>query len=341
MSFNATTTPQHHSFTLKETESILEGALRQGVGLPYGCRNGYCGSCKGKVITGHIRYPDGVPPGLSPQEAAHGYALFCQAHPLSDLTLEVNEVATATDLPIKTLPVRVAKMTRLAPDVMQLLLQLPATERLQYLAGQYLNVLLKDGKHRSFSLANPPHQDEFLELHIRQVPGGSFTTYIFEQLQEKALLRIRAPLGTFFLREDSRKPIIFVGGGTGFAPLKGMIEHALHIGLARPMHLFWGVRTQHDLYSNLPYQWAKRYDHYHFRYTPVLSEPETTANNPLGEGKVSGWVHQAVIDQHPDLSAYQIYMAGPPAMITAAKTAFFQHGLPETELFYDSFEFMP
>ena len=140
------------------------------------------------------------------------------------------------------------------------------------MAGQYIDFVLKDGRHRAFSMANPPHDDAFIELHIRHVEGGEFTDYVFNQLEEKTVLRVEGPHGSFHLREDSDRPIILMAGGTGFAPIKGIIEHAVAEGIKRPMHLYWGVRAKEDLYLNeLAEQWVATVPG--FRYTPVLSQP--------------------------------------------------------------------
>jgi CDP-4-dehydro-6-deoxyglucose reductase len=288
----------------------------------------------GALLSGQVVYPEGRPPALSEREEVEGKALLCQARPVSDLIIEAREVKTGGDIPVKTLPCRVEQRELLAPDVMRLSLRLPSAERLQFLAGQYIDVLLADGRRRGFSLANPPHADDLLELHVRQVPGGFFTGYVFERMKDKALLRFQGPLGTFFLREDSPRPVILMGGGTGFAPLKGMLEHAFHIGWDRPLHLYWGARAKVDLYLDaLPRRWVE--EHANFRYTPVLSEPRQ--EDDWG-GRI-GWVHEAVAADYPDLSGYDVYMSGPPPMIEAAKPVFAAQGLPAEQLFYDSFDF--
>jgi CDP-4-dehydro-6-deoxyglucose reductase len=335
MPYHVTLQPSGHEFQVAENESVLDAALREkGSVLPYGCRNGKCGSCMGTILSGKITYPEGRPPGLSESEEAEGKALLCQARPISELVIEAREVKTGGDIVVKILPCRVEQRELLAPDVMRMYLKLPSAERLQFLAGQYVDILLADGRRRSFSLANPPHADELLELHVRLVPGGFFTGYVFEKMKEKALLRFQGPLGTFFLREDSSRPIILIGGGTGFAPLKSMLEHAFHIGLDRSLHLYWGARAKADLYlDELPRRWAEAYPN--FRYTPVLSEPRP------GDkwGGRTGWVHEAVAADSLDLSDYEVYMSGPPPMIDAAKPVFAARGLPGERLFYDSFEF--
>jgi CDP-4-dehydro-6-deoxyglucose reductase len=288
----------------------------------------------GSVVEGTVRYEDGNPPALDDDDAAAGRALFCQAHADTDLIIQVREVDAARDIDIKTLPCRVEKLEHLAHDVIRIYLKMPATERLQFLAGQYIDILLKDHEPRSFSIANAPHDDEFIELHIRYVEGGLFTDRVFHHMQEKTLLRIRGPLGTFFLREDSGRPIVLIGGGTGFAPLKGILEHAFEIGVERPMHLFWGVRARRDLYlDGLPRRFEQ--EHPNFRYTPVLSEPQPE-DEWRGE---TGFVSDAVVRAIPDLSGHDVYMSGPPVMVEAGHALFMQHGLDETRFFSDAFEY--
>ncbi|WP_435100931.1 CDP-6-deoxy-delta-3,4-glucoseen reductase [Arhodomonas sp. AD133] len=325
----------HHEFTVEDDEPVLAAALRHGLILPYSCRGGTCGTCMGKVVEGEIAYPDGSrPPALSEAEEAVGQALFCQARAVSDLAIEVREVRSAEDIQPRKLPCRVERVDELAHDVRRLWLRTPGNERLQFLPGQYLDFLLRGGRRRSFSLANPPHDDELLELHVRHVPDGRFTGYVFDELKERALLRFEGPFGSFFLREDSTRPILMIGGGTGFAPLKGMIEHAFHVGLNRPIHLYWGARARRDLYlDELPRRWAA--EHEGFRYTPVLSEPEP---DDEWEGHI-GLVHNIVLQDHPNLAGFEVYMSGPPGMIAAAQRDFEKHGLDPANLYYDSFDY--
>ena len=327
--------PGGHEFTVKVGESILDAALRQGVMLPYGCRNGTCGSCKGKVVAGEVRYGNTQPVALTEVERARGIALFCQARPVGDVIIEA-PATLAGDLPVKKLPARVAKKEFLAPDVVRLYLKLPVAVRLQFLAGQYIDFLLPDGRHRSFSLANAPHDDEFIELHLRHVEKGEFTEYVFEHMKEKSMVRIEGPRGDFYLRENSPRPMIFAAGGTGFAPIKGMIEHAFAAGISRPMHLYWGARALVDLYlKDLPQSWVQEYAN--FRYTAVLSAPATSDD---WQGP-TGFVHEVLVADYPDLSDYDVYAAGPPAMVRAARDACVAHGLPAGQFFSDPFEFAP
>lgn len=334
MSFTVTLRPSGHSFEVDDDERILEAALREGFAFPYGCRNGACRSCIGRLIEGEVDYGPKKPPGLSVHDIESGKVLCCQAVPLSDLELEVRDIGAARGIVVKTLPVRVAALERLNHDVMEMRLRLPSTEQLTFLPGQYIDILLRDGKRRSFSLANPPHRSEYLELHVRHVPGGLFTGQVFESMAAKALLRIEGPLGAFFLREDSERPMLMVAGGTGFAPIQGMIEHAMEMDSNRPIHFFWGARAKEDLYRHERVQaWATDWEP--LCYTPVLSSPSP---DDAWSGE-TGWVHEAVLRAYPDMSAYDVYLCGPPAMIEAAEAAFIARGLPEDRLFYDSFEY--
>src|SRR5712672_52959 len=250
--------PSGLQFDVEEGESVLGAALRQGYVLPYGCKNGACGSCKGKLLEGQLDYGVYQKKALPDEEKAQGKALFCQAKPLTDIVIEARTIGAAKDIQVKTLPCRIQKLERRAEDVMVLSLKLPANERLQFLAGQFIEFLLKDGSRRSFSMANPPHADELIELHVRHVGGGQFTDHVFGKMKERDILRFEGPLGTFFLREDSDKPMVLVASGTGFAPIKALIEHAVFKNLNRPMTLYWGGRRKQDLYMmGLAEQWAK------------------------------------------------------------------------------------
>jgi CDP-4-dehydro-6-deoxyglucose reductase len=335
MSHSITLSPSGRSFQAEHGETLLEAGLRQNVGLPYGCRNGACGSCKAKIVSGDVDLGFPEAHALPDTERAAGFALLCCATARNDLTVECKEVGGAGEFPVKTMPTRVQEMTRLAPDVMRLRLRLPASERLQYRAGQYIDVLLKDGQRRSFSMANAPHDDALLELHLRHVPGGVFTDQVFGAMKERDILRINGPHGSFFLREDSDRPVILVAGGTGFAPIKAIVEYAIHAGLKRPMHLYWGARSRVDLYQHeLAEGWAR--EHSWLRYTPVLSEAKPA---DAWTGRI-GLVHRAVLDDHPNLAGAQVYACGAPVMIDAARASFCgERGLPADQFLADAFTF--
>ncbi|MFB3047002.1 MAG: CDP-6-deoxy-delta-3,4-glucoseen reductase [Acidiferrobacterales bacterium] len=334
MNFRVRVEPSGHEFSVEPGEPILAAALRAGLALPYSCRDGACGSCKGKIVSGSVDYGEYEKKALSDEERSAGKALFCQAVPQEDLVVEVREVSAAAGIAIKILPGRVMRIEHLAHDVMAVYLKLPQTQRLQFLAGQYIDILLRDGRRRSFSLANPPHDDEFLQLHVRHVPGGQFTGHVFGEMKERDLLRLQGPFGIFFLRDDSNLPILFMAGGTGFAPIKSIVEHAFAKGETRPMHLFWGARCERDLYLHeLALSWDQQYEN--FRYTPVLSEPQPEDD---WQGR-TGWVHEVLSADYPDLSGFEVYASGPPPMIEAGRDAFFKHGLADDRFYFDSFEF--
>jgi CDP-4-dehydro-6-deoxyglucose reductase len=321
-----------HSFTVNDGETVLAAALREGLVIAYSCRSGTCGTCKGRLLEGQVDYGSYEERAMTEAEKQTGMALFCQARPLSDLLIDVREIGTAAKgMQIRMMPARVAKMEHPAPDVMLLELKLPTNDKLQFLAGQYVDLVLRGNVRRSFSMANAPHDDAVLQLHLRNY-GGPFSQHVFTKMKEKDILRIEGPFGTFFLREDSAKPIVLVASGTGFAPIKAIIEHAQHVGNKRPMTLYWGCRVRADLYmAELPERWQREGK---LTYVPVLSEP-TAADGWTGR---TGFVHQAVMEDFPDLSGYQVYACGAPAMVDAARRDFItQRRLPEEEFFADSF----
>ena len=333
--FEVTIASSGKVFTVNEGENILSAALRQGVMLPYSCKNGTCGSCKGLVESGEIHYPFHPPQALEEGDSDKGLALMCQAEPLEDLLVRVREIEAVRDIQVRMLPARVMEKDFLSKNVVRLVLRLPRSQRLQFLAGQYVDVLLSGGKRRAFSIASSPSLENEIELHIRHVDGGGFTGFVFDELKERDIMRFEGPLGNFFVRNDAPdRPMIMMGGGTGFAPLKSMVENLLEHDDRREIHLYWGARNLNELYlDELPSRWAREHGHIH--YHRAISEPQ---DDP-GIDVFKGFVHQAVAANHPDLSGFDVYMSGPPAMIEAAKPVFFDLGLQENRLYYDSFEF--
>jgi CDP-4-dehydro-6-deoxyglucose reductase len=325
------------AFDVAAGESILEAGLRQGVNLPYGCRNGACGACKTQIARGSVDHDGADPATLTEDDRSKGMTLLCCARAHSDIELICREVA-ASAIPARTFPARIEAMDRLAPDVMRIALRIPATERLQFLAGQYIEVLLKDGQRRAFSMANPPHDDELIELHVRHVPGGQFTDQVFSTMKPRDILRVHGPLGSFTLDEKSARPIVCVAGGTGFAPIKSIIEHALHVGCLRPIRLYWGAQERSGLYAiALAERWSR--EHAQLRFVPVLSAPAPGDDWP---GRV-GVVHEAVVaDLRPNdqLADSDVYVCGSPAMVAAAREDFIQRcGLAAERFFADAFTF--
>jgi CDP-4-dehydro-6-deoxyglucose reductase len=333
MSFKVQVEPSGHEFPVEQGESVLDAALRHGLAFPYGCRNGFCGACKCKVVTGEVDYGDEEPGALTEQELAVGMALPCVAKASSDLVLEIKEVSATKDIPIRTLPAKIGRMEQLSPNVMGLWLKLPEGDRLQYLAGQYVNFILADGKKRAFSIANAPHDDEFLEFHIGLVRGGRFTEQVFSEMREKDLVRIEGPQGSFFLREDSDRPIIMLATGTGFGPVKAIIEHALTEGVQRPIHIYWGARTRADLYMHeRALRWAREYVNVH--YHPVLSRP---AAEDHWEGR-TGYVQDAVLADFTDVTGFEVYACGLPDMVLSARKTLVERGLDPEHCYSDAFE---
>ncbi|MBU3567502.1 CDP-6-deoxy-delta-3,4-glucoseen reductase [Polynucleobacter alcilacus] len=337
MSYQVTLKTSGKEFTVNQDETLLEAALRQRINLPYGCKNGACGSCKGKVIEGQLRHGQHSESALSKADETSGGTLFCCAHPLSDLIIEAREVQGAGDIAIRKVPCRVNSISNPSKDVAILKLQLPAAERFQFLAGQYLEFLLKDGQRRAYSIANAPDQEGPLELHIRHLPGGLFTDFVFgansPALKEKDILRFEGPLGSFFLREDSKKPLIFVAAGTGLAPIKSIIEQMQAKKINRPIELYWGGRRPSDLYlHDLCKTWEKEIPN--FKYIPVISDGLAEDN---WRGR-TGFVHQAAMADHPNMKDFQVYACGAPVMVNAAREDFSSKcHLPEEEFFADSF----
>jgi CDP-4-dehydro-6-deoxyglucose reductase len=332
MTHRITIKPSNHAFeTQDDDDTVLEAALREGFVIAYGCRNGACGTCKGKVLEGTVDYGVYQESTLPESDKAQGYALFCQAKPLTDLVIECREISAVKDIQVRTLPCRVHKMEKLAPDVMRIQLKLPANERLHYLPGQYLDILMRGGMRRSLSMANAPQEDGLIELHLRNY-GGPFSDHVFNKMKEKEILRFEGPLGTFFLREESAKPIVLVASGTGFAPIKAMIENARHKGVTRPITLYWGGRRPADLYMHeQALQWERDLA---LKYVPVLSE---AAPEDAWSGR-TGFVHRAVMEDFPDLTGYQVYACGVPLMVEAAHRDFTSIcKLPEDEFYSDAF----
>jgi CDP-4-dehydro-6-deoxyglucose reductase len=337
MSFKVTVYPSKQEFQVEEGQTVLDAAMAADIILPYSCRNGACSTCKGKVLAG--TYEAGAAPGniLSPEDLEQGYTLFCQARPTSDLDIEAHEIRMASDIQIRKMPARVMGLDKAADDVMVVKLQLPAADPFRYYAGQYLEFIMRDGRRRSYSMACPPTQDNLVELHIRHMPGGAFTDHVFgagdTQMKLREIQRVEGPFGSFFLREDSDKPIVFLASGTGFAPIKAIIERMIASGSTRKSVLYWGGRRPADLYmSAMAEQWAETLPW--FSFVPVISDalPE---DGWTGRG---GFVHQAVLQDFADMSGVQVYACGAPVMVESARRDFAgQAGLPEDEFYADAF----
>lgn len=334
--FQITVEPSGRQFSASGQETILAAAIHAGVGLPYGCKDGACGSCKCKKLSGEVTHDAYSENALSDAELAAGLILTCRATATSDVVLESRQVTGANAFPIKKMPVRVNALEKLSHDVMRVQLQLPAHTAFQFHAGQYLEFILRDGSRRAYSMATPPHvaaNTPAIELHIRHMPGGKFTDHVFGAMKEKEILRAEGPFGSFFLREDSDKPMVFLASGTGFAPIKALLEHMQHKVMTRPVSLYWGGRRPEDLYMDA---WLKELSTSmpNLSYVPVISDalPEDHWSGR------TGYVHQAVLDDFADLSGHEVYACGAPVVVDAARSSYTsQRGLPEECFFADAF----
>lgn len=318
-------------FTVAQDETILDGAISHGLGFPYGCQNGFCGKCKATLMEGEVDYLEGIPPGITPAEISDNMILPCKCYAKTDVSIVVAELESIADIEVRTLPCKVVKIEHLNDDVAKVVLKIPGSETLQYLAGQYIDLIHPDFDPRAFSIANAPHNTGVIELHVRLVSGGKFTNFVFNEMQEKSLLQIEGPKGSFYLREDSEKPMIMIAGGTGFGPVKAMVEHAIESGSQRKIDIYWGARSEQDLYMSLPNEWAEQFDHINF--VPVLSMPDDN-----WQGRV-GYVHDAVLADFDTLTNYEVYACGPPEMVRSAANTFVKKGMFEKNFFNDSFDF--
>ncbi len=336
MTMRITLQPAGLAFEVDDDETVLAAAIRLGVGLPYGCRDGACGTCKSRLIEGRVRLGPHQAKALSQAEEAAGFILPCCATPLTDCVIEARSVPGAGEFALLKMPSRVLAIERPAPDVALLRLQLPANQNFRYHAGQYVEFILRDGARRSYSMANAPSRlgdPPAIELHLRHMPGGKFTDHVFGALKERDILRVEGPFGSFFLREESAKPIVLLASGTGFAPIKAIIEQLQDSASTRPARLYWGCRRRADLYLH---GWAEQAaaSMPGLSYVPVLSEPTP---QDAWSGR-TGFVHEAVLADLPDLSAHQVYACGTPAMVEAARRDFVARcGLPPDEFLADAF----
>ena len=335
MAHTVTLMPSGHRFAVPEGQHILAAGLAAGNFMPYSCKQGVCNSCKGRIVEGSVDYGEVHPAYFKDHDRAAGYALLCQASPLSDCVIEVKELEGLAGIVPKLVPCRVTDITPLGHDVILLRVRLPMNENMQFVAGQYVDFLFKDGTRRSYSITVPQMVEgvRALEFHIRHLPGGVFTDRLFSGgVKVGEVLRFEGPLGSFYLRE-SVKPVLFVASGTGFGPIKAMLEFAAGRGESRSMRLYWGCRSLRDLYMiDLPREWEKLLPD--FRYIPVLSDPRPADQ---WQGR-SGLVHRAVMEDFPDLAGHQVYACGAPLMVDSARRDFSAHrGLPEGEFFADSF----
>ncbi|GAC1535782.1 MAG: CDP-6-deoxy-delta-3,4-glucoseen reductase [Ramlibacter sp.] len=331
--FHITVEPSGRHFTVHADETILAAGIRQGIGLPYGCKDGACGSCKCRKLEGTVTHRTHQSKALSAEEEAEGYVLTCSAVASTDVVLQSRQVTDESAFPIRKMPARVISLEKKSHDVMAVRLQLPANDTMRYHAGQYIEFILRDGARRAYSMANAPHHGPGVELHVRHMPGGKFTDHVFGAMKDRDILRVEGPYGSFFLREDSDKPMVLLASGTGFAPIKALIEHLQFKGITRPVVLYWGGRRPQDLYMD---DWvrARCAEMGQLAYVPVVSNalPE---DNWTGR---TGFVHKAVLEDFADLSGHQVYACGAPIVVDSARQEYTAGaGLPPEEFYADAF----
>lgn len=330
------------SFSVAADQSVLDAAFTAGLNLPHSCRSGNCGSCRARLVTGRTSYPRGPPLGLSAAEAADGLILLCQARALTDLCVELPRLTRADETAsVRRLPCRIERVVSRSHDVVSVFLRLPAVERFTFEPGQYIDVMLSRGRRRSFSIASPPHDSKLLELHVRRVAGGEFTERLFREEMSRALLDIEGPLGRFVYRAPpadagatGNAPVLLIGGGTGLAPLNSIIRHVVEQSLDRDLTLYWGVRSERDLYAHAELEALARRAQ-RLRYVPVLSE-----GTAAWSGR-RGWVHEAASSDIECLADYEVYASGPPEMIAAVRRDFGARGVAAERLYFDSFDYAP
>lgn len=327
------------AFRIDEGESLLDAAIAAGLRLAHGCRHGNCGVCRARLTSGEVDYPDGLPPGLEPRDAADGLILMCRARARGDLELDVDEVRHPDEVVVKRLPGRIERAERLGRDLIALYLRLPSVENFAFLPGQYLDVLLPHGRPRSFSIACPPHDARLIELHVRRVPGGAFTEALFAADPTERLLTIEGPRGSFRYHPPksaaapgvATAPLLLVAGGTGYAPIQAILRHVVERGARRDVRLYWGARTAAELYADARIREIVRRTP-QLTYVPVLSEPVADWTGRRG------CVHDAVLADHDSLTTLDVYACGPPAMIEAVRRTFPARRADPDRLHFESFD---
>lgn len=324
---------QQLQFEAEPGETVIQAARRNGITLPHSCLGGSCGACVAQLLQGSVSYPNGQPLTLNLADIEQGKAALCQAVAEDNLVIATPSARTTSDKPeVKMMPCRIQALEKPTDDVAIMTLALPPQSVFDYLPGQYIEFLLKDGSRRAFSIANTATtRDDQIVLHIRKVPNGYFTGAVFSSLKPGALLRMEGPFGDFYWRKAPSAPVVCVAGGTGIAPILSLLDHLPDNAKDRQIDLFWGVKRQSDLYCLAQIDDLKsRLSNLHFH--PVLSEADA------GWQGASGFVHQHALHSIGDFSQHVVYSCGPPPMIAALKESFMANGLQADRLFFDAFE---
>ena len=320
MPYNITLKPTNVSFDADSNETVLDSALQNNIHLEHSCKNGDCGVCTATIVSGCVQIECG-------ESRDSGEFLTCTSKPLDNLEIEVQYFPELSNIQKRNIPVKIDSCNLVANDVLKLLFRVPPNLKLNYLPGQYVDLSYKEVV-RSYSIANAKLENGMIELHVRYVPNGKMSALLFNNLQKNTLMRLYGPHGTFFVRDDSA-PIIFLAGGTGYAPIKAMVQGLLKENCQRDIYIYWGVASVDGLYCNAPEVWSN--EHENIRYIPVVS-----GNTKTWKGRV-GLVHKAVASDFGDLSEFHVYACGSPVMIDAAKQSFLQKGLKKDRFYSDAF----
>jgi len=316
--------PSGHEFFVDGNDSLLEAALRAGLALDYGCSAGSCGKCKAKILSGQVqktRHADYV---LSAAEKNAGVMLMCCNTAVVDLVIEAHEAHGAADMPLQEIEARVKAVSPVGDDMRLLHLQTPRSNRLRFLAGQSVSLLLPGGQRASCPVASCPCDDRNLQFHIRRRAGDAFAERVFDGLGAADSVRIEGPRGTFVLDEESSRPLVFIAGDSGFAPIKSLIEHAMALEAAESLSLVWIASAPGGHYlDNLCRSWGDALDD--FRYVPLTLEG-------VASPEAVDRALQPMLQNHPALQDCDVYVAGPQALTHATEFMLLERGVPPAQL---------
>jgi CDP-4-dehydro-6-deoxyglucose reductase len=313
------------AFDAQGGQSILEAAEEVGTCLPYSCRTGRCSSCKCRIVGPTTLKFDEL--GLTDAEKQSGWKLACARVPTGDVKLNINDLGDI-DLPkSKVVPAKIDQLTYLTDDILKLCLRLPPKAQFRFIPGQYINLIGKNGLQRSYSLANSSN-GQVLEIHVRRVPNGIMSEYLFENAKIDDLLRISGPHGTFVLRPLAEIDLIFVATGTGIGPVKSMMEQIENMPaheLPRSIKILWGMRREEEIY------WSPSNKLDQVDFIPVLSKAGDSWD---GE---RGYVQDVLFRSNVITPHTCIYSCGSEAMINATKSMALSTGVSEENFYSDSF----
>ncbi len=331
MSAHVQVKPSGREFLVDGNDSLLEAALRSGLSLDYGCSIGSCGKCKARILSGQAHRTRHSDYALTAAEKNAGVLLMCCHTALTDLVIEAREAHGAADMPWQTIDTRVKSVSPLGDEVRLLHLQTPRSNRLRFLAGQSASLALPDGSSASLPVASCPCDDRNLQFHIRRRAGDAFAERVFDGLKGVDSVRVQGPRGEFVLNEESHRPLVFIAGESGFAPIKSLIEHAMALDAAETLHLYWIASGGRGHYlDNLCRSWSDALDN--FRYDPI------TARLALPDEEALQAALAQVLQDHPRLGDCDVYVAGPGPWANAAEFQLLEQGLPREQLFVNTLE---